>query len=169
MRCTIETMRSTLVSVSLLALCAVPGLAATKEPAAPPVRHLPVPTSVPADARQALRIRMRQHATSTQNLLRAGVLLDRPTIKLLADRIAGEQTFARAAISNLEIPGSVIVDGEAFTTAAQELALAAATGSNDDVLADRFAALTRTCVSCHGAYLHPPRKRPPVDYPAEPL
>src|SRR5262245_589954 len=102
-------MRSTLVSVFLLALCSVPGVAA---PA--PARHLPAPEDVSPRRRQVLKSRMGQHATSMQNLVRAVVLLDRPTIKVLADQIASEKTFAADATSDLTIPPQVTGEGEKF-------------------------------------------------------
>ena len=37
---------------------------------------------------------------------------------------------------------------------ARQLAAAAVATSDDGELADRFAALTRTCVSCHSVYMH---------------
>ena len=49
-----------------------------------------------------------------------------------------------------------------FVAAVRELVLVAATRSNDDVLADRFAAVTRRCVSCHSGYLHGQRPRTPI-------
>jgi len=114
---------------------------------------------------------MGQHATSMQNLVRAVVLLDRPTIKLLAERIAGEQTFVQTygpgPDEAPDLPRSVAEEGGAFVAAVRELAFVAATGTSDSVLADRFAALTRTCVSCHSDYLRGPRMRNPID--TEPL
>jgi len=158
-------MRSILVSVSLLVLFSVPGLAATPKPVAPsPARRLPAPEDVPSRARQALKARMGQHATTMQNLVRAVVLLDRPTIQVLADRIAGEQTFSPSETWPPGIPPQIFSEGEAFAAAARELALAAATRSNDEVLADRFGALARRCVSCHSGYLHGLRLRPPIGY-----
>ena len=165
-------MRSTLVSVSLLALCAVPGLAATPKPAAPsPARRLPAPEDVPPRSRQVMKARTGQHATTMQNLVRAVVLLDRPTIKVLADRIAGEKTFDAGALSSedVHLPSRVSADGDALAAAARELAFAAGTGHNDDVLADRFAVLTHTCVTCHSGYVHGRLPRPPIDFePAQP-
>jgi len=161
-------MRSTLVYVSLLALCSVPGLAATPKPAGPsPARHLPAPDNVSSQTRQLLKTRMRQHATSTQNLLRAVVLLDRPTIKVLADQIAGEQIFAPGAISRSALPAHATGKSDAFAAAARELAFAAATVRDDDVLADRFAVLTHACVSCHGVYLHGRLRR--IYWDSEPI
>src|SRR5438045_998958 len=157
-------MRWTLVPVSLPALCSLPGLAATPKPAAPsPARRLAVPDDVSPRARQVLKTRMGQHATSMENLLRAVVLLDRPTVKVLADRIASEQAFAAGPLTDLNLPPQIVGEGEAFAAAAREVAFVAATGRSDDVLADRFAVLTRTCVSCHGGYLHGPRMRELTD------
>lgn len=163
-------MPSTLVFASLLAFCAVPGLAATRTTSDPsPARRLHVPRDVSPRARQVLKTRLAHHATSMQDLMRAVVLLDRPTVQVLADRIATEQTFAPSAISDLDIPFDLSRAGDAFAAAARDVGFAATTGANNDVLADRFAVLTHACVSCHAGYLYLGRKRNPIDMPPEPL
>ena len=163
-------MRSSLVSVSLLALFTVPGLAATPKPTAPtPARHLPAPEDVAPQTRREVKARMAQHATLMQSLVRAVVLLDRPTVAVIADRVAGDQTFAASATSSLSLSPEVFGAQDAFAAAARELAFAAATTrTNDAVLADRFAALTRTCVTCHSGYVRGQRPRHPIgDEPIE--
>ena len=163
-------MRATLVSVSLLALCSIPGLAATTKLAdSSPVRRLPAPEDVSPQAQRAVRTLLGQHATSMQNLVRAVVLLDRPTIKVLADRIAGEQPFAPPRESGPSIFFQIRGEGWAFAEAARELSFVASTSRSNALLADRFAALTRICVTCHSRYLHGPRKRNPIDWDDAPL
>ena len=109
---------------------------------------------------------MGQHAASMQTLVQAVVLLDRPTIQLLANRIADEEVFARTgSIRERQrqiFPPRVFTEQEQLGAAARELAVAA--GAEDDKsLADRFAAVTRTCVSCHSAYLHDELQPSPVE------
>lgn len=143
------------LAVSLLISGAV---AAPKVASPPAARRLPAPAHVTPSARQELKTRMGQHAASMQNLVQAVVLLDRPTIRLLADRIADEEIFARTGNirerQRQAFPPRVFTEQEQLGTAARQLAVAAADGGDDKVLADRFAELTRTCVSCHSAYLH---------------
>jgi cytochrome c556 len=54
------------------------------------------------------------------------------------------------------LPKSFFVEQDALRTAASALAQAARQSEPDGVLAERFAAVTATCVRCHGAYLHEP-------------
>jgi hypothetical protein len=71
---------------------------------------------------------------------------------------------------DLDLPPELFSEGEKLAVAARELAFVAATGRDNDVLAQRFTDLTHTCVSCHAGYLHSlPRKHNPIDHPAEPL
>ena len=74
----------------LVVLLSVPGLAAAPKPTAP-AQKLPAPAHVSAQTRQELKARMGQHGTTMQNLVRAVVLIDRPTIRVLATRIADEE------------------------------------------------------------------------------
>jgi cytochrome c556 len=105
------------------------------------------------------------------NLVRAVVLLDRPTVLALAQRIADEEIVARAGAATqgtkrLPLPFQFFTEQDALRSAAQQLAAAAAQGNDglvasDSALADRFATLARTCVACHSAYLHGRIELPP--------
>ena len=140
----------------------VPGAGAGLPPAGelpPPAQRLPAPEHVPSETRAELGARMGRHAATMSNLVRSVVLLDRPTIRALATRIADEESIARAGRPVSErkrstLPPEFFAEQSALTTVARELAVAAADGSDDRTLADRFAALTRSCVSCHSVYLH---------------
>src|SRR5262245_49132095 len=70
-------------------------------PAAPkpsaPRRHLPEPEHVRPGTRQQIRARMGQHVVTAENLVRAVVLLDRPTVRMLATRIADEEVVAKTS------------------------------------------------------------------------
>ncbi|HVZ72866.1 MAG TPA: hypothetical protein VHJ20_10870 [Polyangia bacterium] len=137
------------------------GLAgATVQPRGP-LLHLDPPANVTAATRAELRARMNRHGSSMSSLLRAVVLLDRRTVATMAQRIADEELLARQEERGLDrwrplLPRGFFIEQDALRTAARELALAATDGSPDAVLADHFGALTRTCVRCHGAYLHEP-------------
>jgi hypothetical protein len=136
-----------------------------------PARRLPAPEHVSTEARQQVKARMGQHALTMENLVRAVVLLDRPTVRVLATRIADEEIIARAA-SNRDkqppLPPNFFAEQDELAAAARQLAAAAVDGGDDNVMADRFAAVTRTCVGCHSSYLHgrpdaqPAEARPPA-------
>jgi cytochrome c556 len=95
------------------------------------------------------------------NLVRAVVLLDRRTIRSLAQRIAEEEIVARAgspALGNARpyLPEAFFQQQEVLRAAAQDLAAAAdatpETRDNDRVIAEKFAAVAQSCVACHSAY-----------------
>src|SRR5262245_3833172 len=149
--------RSTIaVVVTLLLSVAVVVAAAPKTPA--PARGLPAPEHVTAEVRQRVKARMGQHGITMQNLVRAVVLLDRPTVRMLANRIADEEIIARATDLREKqppiLPARFFAEQDQLAAAARELAAAAVDGGEDAALGDRFAAVTRTCVACHSTYLH---------------
>ena len=153
-------MKRLAMSGTLVVLLSVPGLAAAPKPPVP-AQTLPAPAHVSAQTRQELKARMGQHGTSMQNLVRAVVLLDRPTIRVLATRIADEEIIARTASTREGprplLPPKFFTEQDDLGAIARQLAAAAVDGGDDKTLADRFSALTRTCVSCHSTYL---RDRP---------
>jgi cytochrome c553 len=149
-------------SVQIALLVSLLGLAglseATGRPRGP-LLHLLPPENVAASTRADLRARMSRHGNSMSGLVRAVVLLDRPTVRTMAGRIADEELLARAESPGFDpwrplLPKEFFIEQDALRTAASALAQAAAQNESDSVLADRFGALTRTCVRCHGAYLH---------------
>jgi len=123
-----------------------------------PLQRLGAPEHVSAQTRSDVRARMTRHANTMSNLVRSVVLLDRFTIRTLAQRIAEEEGSERGGATGLDrrsllLPREVILQRGVLRAAAQQLAAAALEGSDDGVLADRFASVARTCVSCHSAYL----------------
>lgn len=120
-------------------------------------RHLRAPAHVRYDTQAELAARMGSHGQVMENLVRAVVLLDRPTIRQLAGRIADEEVVVHAGRSvheplPLALPREFFLEQTKLVVAARDLAAAA--GKDDDrVLADRFAAMTGACVACHSAYL----------------
>lgn len=125
----------------------------------PPLLHLLPPENIAQTTRADLRARMNRHGNVMTGLVKAVVLLDRPTVTNMARRIADEELLARAESPADDpwrplLPKAFFIEQDALRSAARELAQAAAQGDPDDVLAERFGALTRTCVRCHGSYLH---------------
>lgn len=104
---------------------------------------------------------MGRHGNTMSNLVRALVLLDRPTIRTLAGRIADEEVVARVEASSggpkkLELPAQYLAEQDHLRTVAQQLAAATLEPDRDAdlALADRFATLAHTCVACHSVYLY---------------
>jgi hypothetical protein len=138
------------------ALGAVPRVRAA-EPAAA-AQRLPAPDHVAQDTRAEVKARMARHGETMSNLVRAVVLLDRPTIRVLAIRIADEEVIARVGSTREQkrpaLPREFFAAQDELSGGARQLAAAAVEGGDDKILAERFAAVTRTCVTCHSAYLH---------------
>ena len=133
-------------------------------------QRLPAPEHVPSETRAEVRARMGRHGETMSNLVRSVVLLDRPTIRGLATRIADEEMIALTdkAIRDkrrLNLPQEFFAEQSSLSAAARALA-AAAEAADDAALADQFSALTRTCVGCHSVYLHGrPTPQPPAPKP----
>jgi hypothetical protein len=150
---------------AFIGLLAITGAGAAG--AAEVARRLPTPEHVTADTRAELDARMRRHGETMSNLIRSVVLLDRPTIRTLAGRIADEEIIARASKAmrekrDLSLPPEFFTEQTVLSGAARELAAAAAADGDDETLANRFSELTRTCVRCHSVYLHGRPERQPL-------
>jgi hypothetical protein len=141
---------------ALTTLLLVPGARAAPPPV--PAQHLPVPEHVTPDTRPEMRARMARHGETMSNLVRSVVLLDRPIIRILATRIADEEVIARVGSGREQrrppVPRDVLLAQDELSGSARQLAAAAVEGGDDKILAERFAAVTKTCVTCHSAYLH---------------
>lgn len=142
-------------------------LAADKPPgrAPQPTDHQPRHEGMSDAARAELRARMGQHGSTISTLVKAVVLLDRPTVAALAGRIADAEVVARVEAGGKGSPPSLLpkdffVEEDRLRDAARDLAAAAAHREPDAVLADRFATLAHTCVTCHSAYLRGSRSLP---------
>ncbi len=150
----------------MAAMLSVAGAAAAPKPPAP-AQRLPAPEHLDPKARQDIKARMGQHATTMQNLIRSVILLDRPTIRVMAGRIADEEVVARTGAKGDKqapaLPAKFFAEQDALTSAARQLAAAAVDGGDDKVLGERFATLTRTCVGCHSTYLHDRPEAPAPD------
>lgn len=109
---------------------------------AAPRDRLPPPDHITTPGQAALRERMGHHGATMSTLVRAVVLLDRPTVQTMALRIADEETIAHLPRRRL-LPSELLAEQSVLQAAARRLAVAAR-GDDDVELADRFAALTRT-------------------------
>jgi cytochrome c556 len=133
-------------------------IAGARAAAVGPTQSLPLPEHITQDARAEVKARMARHGETMSSLVRAVVLLDRPTIRTLATRIADEEVIARAGAGGQQkppaLPREFFAAQDDLSTNARQLAAAAVEGGDDRVLSERFAAVTRTCVTCHSIYLH---------------
>lgn len=116
------------------------------------------PENLSAANRAELHARMSRHGSVLSNLVKAVVLLDRPTIAVLAGRIADEEVVARTEADGSKkwearLPKGFFVEQDALRAAARDLAASAVDGASDDTTADRFASVAHTCVACHSVYL----------------
>jgi len=122
-----------------------------------PAQRLPAPDHVSQETRTELKARMARHGETMSSLVRSVVLLDRPTIRILANRIADEEIVARVGTGGPKrppLPPEFFAAQDELSASARQLAVAAKQGGDDRAIADGFAAVTRTCVTCHSAYLH---------------
>jgi hypothetical protein len=148
--------RTRTVAFALAALLVVAAAHAASD-APVPAQRLPAPEHVSPEARAEVKARMARHGETMSNLVRAVVLLDRPTIRVLATRIADEEVIARVGSGDQKrpaLPRDFFAAQDELSAGARQLAAAAVAGGDDKVLAERFASVTRSCVTCHSAYLH---------------
>lgn len=151
--------RSTTIGALLLAaLFALRGQSDAGEDRKTPAVRMVEPENLSAATRAELRARMSRHGSVMSKLVKAVVLLDRPTITLLAGRIADEEVVARSEADGSKkwearLPPGFFVEQDALRAAARDLAASAVNGASDDTTADRFAAVAHTCVACHSVYL----------------
>ena len=154
--------RPRLVTLGLLLIAGFFALRAQShagEPAKAPAVRLVDPDNLSAATRAELQSRMGRHGNAMSNLVKAVVLLDRPTVTVLAQRIADEEVVARVEANGSKkwaarLPKDFFTEQDALRAAARDLAAAAVHGGSDSSLADRFATLAHTCVACHSVYLH---------------
>jgi hypothetical protein len=146
---------SAVLSLSAFQVSAAAPPEAPKPPAA---KSLPAPEHITPEARKVIKARMGQHGVTMNSLIKAVSLLDRPTIRVLSLRIADEEVVARTGGPGGKqppaLPANFFAEQEKLAASARQLAAAAVEGGDDQALADRFAAVTHTCVGCHSAYLH---------------
>jgi hypothetical protein len=151
--------RSAAPGFLVIVLLAVGGPSEAGGPSRPPAVRLPAPENLTAATRAEVRGRMARHGNTMSNLVRALVLLDRPTIATLAGRIADEEVVSHVEDGGSDelkrlLPKEFFVEQDALQSNARELAASAAHGETDSVMADRFATVAKTCVACHSVYLH---------------
>jgi len=139
--------------------------AATQEMAEAPW-HFPAPRHLDRETRAELDARMGRHGETMSRLVKSVVLLDRSRITLLAGRIADEEVWGGGKRSGrLSLPSELAAEETKLSAAARALAVAAAQSPDDQVLAEKFAVVTSTCVTCHSVYLYGEPRRHPLAPP----
>jgi hypothetical protein len=147
--------RATLIGS--IALAAVVGLLLFLRPR-PTAHHdvLPEPLSLPPAARQVLKSKMGRHDTQMRRLVSSVIVLDDDAVARVAGEIFDEPALARPVAGdelNGMLPERFFVLQDDLRSRARALVIA--TQRHDRVaLADELAALTRSCVTCHDAYLN---------------
>jgi hypothetical protein len=115
-------------------------------------------------ARQILRRRMERHGREMIHLMTGVVLLRREVVQSIAQEISKEPRITRPLPDSRDELNSALP--EKFFVLQDELRERAkgleevAKGRNDKELAESFARLTQTCVSCHSAFLAPKSTEP---------
>ena len=146
-----------------VAVVLVSGAASAGEPISPP-RTPPAlaPDYLSEASRARLRQRMARHGEDMSELLRAAVLLQRQVAAAAAKRIATAPKLSRPVVGGEEdvsaaLPERFFVLQDALRNQAARVG-EAALAADDAKLATAFAALTETCITCHAAYVNPPKR-----------
>jgi hypothetical protein len=150
-------------AIAVVDSAAFGGPTAVAAPSRPAAVRLPAPEHLSAATRAEVHSRMNRHGNTMSSLVKALILLDRPTIANLAGRIADEEVVARADGGGpdklrLLLPKDFFAQESTLQSSARDLAAAAINKEPDSVLADRFANVAKTCVSCHSIYLGGPSR-----------
>jgi hypothetical protein len=125
-----------------------------------PTAHesLPEPASLPPAARQVIKSKMGRHDTQMRQLVSSVIVLDDNAVARIAGEIFDEPALARPVAGdelNGLLPERFFVLQDDLRSRARALVIA--TQQRDRAkLADEFAALTKSCVSCHDVYLNAP-------------
>lgn len=127
----------------------------------PPVRSLPEPDYLPEEARRVLQQKMERHGQDMVELMLSVTLLQYDVARETAQRIASEPRLVRPIAGgegdvNASLPERFFALQDESRLRAQAVRAAAAR-KDDKALAEAYGRLTETCVSCHSAYLNPPR------------
>ncbi len=122
-----------------------------------PERRLPIADRVPETARAALATQMHSHARGMMELVSTATVLDYDGVSASVQRLLAEPRVARplsgdATEMNAQLPARFFALQDELRVNLQGVARAAA-AHDPDALADSFAAVSKTCIRCHGAYV----------------
>jgi hypothetical protein len=132
------------------------GLGLFLRPGSTAREELAEPASIPAIARQAVRTKMARHEVQMRTLVSRVVMLDDDGVARAAGEIFDEPALARPIAGdelNGLLPARFFALQDELKARARRL-VAASTSRDHAAMADEFAALAKSCVSCHEVYLH---------------
>jgi len=112
--------------------------------------------AIPAIARQAVRSKMARHEAQMRTLVSRVVMLDDDGVARAAGEIFDEPALARPVAGdelNGLLPARFFALQDELKARARRLVVAS-TSRDHAAMADEFAALAKSCVSCHEVYLH---------------
>ena len=151
-----QSVRKTVTIAGSVILATAIGLGLFLRPRPTAQDHLAAPASIPEMARQALRTKMARHEVQMRTLVSRVVMLDDDGIARAAGEIFDEPALARPIAGdelNGLIPARFFLLQDELKARARRL-VAASTSGDHAAMADEFAALAKSCVSCHEIYLH---------------
>jgi len=130
-----------------------------------PQLHLEAPGNLPLAARDALALRMANHASDLEWLLAATLTLNHELAEQSAMEIANTPRFGRPLPGDLQslnalLPKRFFELQDQLAQRARAVAQAART-HDDRALAHAMGRMTETCVQCHSVYLHGKSSEPP--------
>src|SRR3954468_22665236 len=149
-------MTKTVTIAGSVILATAIGLGLFLRPKSTAREQLAVPASLPPIARQILKTKMARHELQMRTLVSRVVLLDDDGIARAAGEIFDEPALARpVAVDELNgmLPGAFFALQDELRSRARRL-VAASMAHDHAAIADEFAALAKSCVSCHQVYLH---------------
>jgi hypothetical protein len=156
--------KKTVTIAGSIFLAAVIGIGLFLRPRQTAQERLAAPASIPAVARQILRTKMERHDAQMRTLVTRVVLLDDDGIARAAGEIFDEPALAAPVaadeLNNL-LPRAFFALQDQLKSRARRL-VAASMAHDHTAIADEFAALARSCVSCHQVYLHGDALPPPA-------
>jgi len=117
---------------------------------------LPVPSRIPASARAQLKAQMQKHGSQMIELLQHVLVLDHDGAAHIAGDVYDQPTIQKGDKQGIGayLPPRFFELQEQLRQQARALVLA--TAQKESVgAAQRFGALTTTCVQCHEAYMFP--------------
>lgn len=148
-------MRRTVTIAGSVILAIAVGVALFLRPKPLAREELPVPSYLPAAAREALRGKMGRHDLLMQALLSRVVLLDTDGVARTAGAIFDEPPLTRPGEDDAlqgRLPKRFFVLQDELRERARRL-VAASVSDDRAALAEEFAGLAKSCVACHQVYL----------------
>jgi hypothetical protein len=149
-------MRKPVTVIGSVVLAGIVGTLLFLRPRPTAQEALPQPASLPPAARQVLKTKMGRHDTQMRRLVSSVILLDDDAVARVAGEIFDEPALARPIAGdelNGLLPDRFFVLQDDLRSRARALVIATQQ-RNRALVADELAALTRSCVACHDAYLN---------------